>query len=236
MWTFPFKARRPENGAGAGSEGRPPSLRRKVLLTAFILFHFGCVVVWVLPGALQVRTFLLSRSVPLPTRRPDPATNSSRWRIEPQSVIISYLWKTGQWQHWNLFAPNPMAYNRFLGARVTYRSGDRQEWTLPRVEQLDYVRAHLEARYREYQYGMAGSPAALEDLARFFARHPNDPANPAVRVDLFAFHLDIPRHDRPELRAPDAPRTVDYSRLLRERALTVAVPLLAYEVRPEDLR
>ena len=220
----------------ASSDRPSPSLRRKILITGFILFHFGAVAVWVFPGTFPARTFLLTRSVPLPARRPDPETGSMRWRFEPQPVIHSYLVQTGQWQHWNLFAPNPMHFNRHLGGRVTYRSGRWREFTLPRVEQLGYFRAHLEARYREYQYGLTGPLAALEDLARFCAREHNDPADPPVRVTLHAFQLDVPRHDRPALRAPGAPPWVDYSRLLRDPALVGRYTLLDYAVKPEDLR
>lgn len=220
----------------AGPGLRPPSLRRRILITGFILFHFGCVGVSVFPGAYPIRGYLHSRSIPLPARRPDPATNSMRWQIEWQSIIATYLGMTGQWQNWKLFAPNPLAINRHLGARVTYRSGDWRECTLPRVEQLDYVHAHLWARFREYQYGMTGPAAALEDLARFFARSLNDPANPAVRVHLYSSQRVIPPHDRPDFRGSGPPPHVDYSRLLRDEALYVRSLLLDYAVKPEDLR
>lgn len=220
----------------ASSDRPPPSLRRKILITAFILFHFGVVVVWVFPGNFTALTVLRKGTVPLPVGRPDPEKGSMGWRFEPKSVIASYLVQTGQWQHWNLFAPNPMHFNRHLGGRVTHRSGRWSEFTLPRVEQLGYFRAHLEARYREYQYGLTGSLAALEDLARFCARDRNDPADPPVRVTLHAFQFDIPRHDRPALRAPGEPPWVDYSRLLRDPALVGKYMLLDYHVKLEDLR
>jgi hypothetical protein len=236
MWTLPFRHHRGGAGTPPSPERRPPSLRGKILISAFILFHFACVVVWVFPGAASIRGSLLSLSVPLPARRLDPATNALGWRIERLSLIGSYLGKTGQWQHWNMFAPNPMTFNRYLAGRVTFRAGDWKEVTLPRVEQLDYARAHLEARYREYQYGMTGPLAPMEDLARFVARSLNDPANPAVRVHLYSCRLEIPAHDRPALGAPDAPRHVDYSTLLRDPALYERRLLLDYPVRPEDLQ
>jgi hypothetical protein len=189
----------------------------------------------VFPGTIPVRSFLISLSVPLPARRRDPATNSLGWRIERLSLVGAYLGKTGQWQHWNLFAPNPLTYSRYLAGRVTFRSGAWREVTLPRVEQLDYVRAHLEARYREYQYSMTGPLAPLEDLARFIARSLNDPANPAVRVSLYSCKMQVPAYDRPGLRAPDAPGHVDYSKLLRDEALFERLLVLDYEVKPGDL-
>jgi hypothetical protein len=251
MWTFPFRRHRGSVGAPPSPDGRSPSLRAKIIISAFILFHFGCVAVWVfpavpsptvqkdgntVPGLYSIRKFLLSLSVPLPARRLDPATNSLQWRIERLSLIGSYLGRTGQWQHWNLFAPNPMTFNRYLAGRVTYRAGNWREVTLPRVEQLDVVRAHLEARYREYQYGLTGPLAPVEDLARFIARSLNDPANPAVRVTLYACKLEIPAHDRSGLHGPDAPRTVDYSKLLRDPTLTERRVLLEYAVNPGDLQ
>jgi hypothetical protein len=202
-------------------------LCRKLLISGFILFHFACVVVWVFPANFRVRTFLITRSIPLPTRRPEPGKDPG-WRTESQPFIAAYLGKTGQWQHWNLFAPNPMPFSRYLRGRVTFRSGQAMEFTLPRVEQLDYFRAHLEARYREYQYGLGGPPAITEDLARFFARSLNNPANPPVRVSLYICQREIP---------PPDPRThVDYATLLRDESRFVRQLLLEYEVKPEDLR
>jgi hypothetical protein len=238
MWTFPFRGRRGRCGAAPDPDRPPPPLsrRKKIIITGFILFHFGCVIAWVTPGTSSSLGFLRSRSLPLPARRLDPATNSMQWRIEPLPVITSYLERSGQWQNWKLFAPNPLSFNRYLAGRVTYRSGDWKEVTLPRVDQLDVVGANLEARYREYQVGLIGPLAAQEDLARFIARSLNDPANPAVRVNLYALQLDIPAHDRPDLRASDPPPHVDYSKLLRDPALYVRYPLLDYAVKPEDLR
>jgi hypothetical protein len=205
-----------------------PSLRRKLLISGFIFFHFGCVLVSVFPGRFRARDFLLSRSLPLPTRRPEPGKPTAGWHLESQPLIAAYLGKSGQWQNWNLFAPNPIPFSRHLGGTVTHRSGESREYTLPRVEQLGYARAHLEARFREYQYGLAGPLAVRQDLARFFARSLNDPANPPVHVSLYVFQLEIP--------APSPRSFVDYPRLLRDDSRYVRHPLVEYDVTPEDLR
>jgi len=220
-----------EDRGGAGADRPPPSLRRKILLTAFILFHFGCVAVWVFPKMHPVRTFLLTRAIPLPTRLSNPATKATGWHFEPLPLIGAYLGKTGQWQHWTLFAPDPMPYHRHLGGRVTFRSGKWKEYTLPRVEQLDAFHAHLHARYREYQYGLSGPREVMEDLARYIARSWNDPSDPPQRVTVFICQMEIPKHDR-----PGRPAAEDYPTLLRDPARIVNVPIVDYEVKPEDLR
>ena len=82
----------------------------------------------------------------------------------------------------------------------------------------------------DLRYAVSVFQAFRIDLARYIARRIHNPANPPVRVELFDYQSPIPRHDR-----PDRGAWTDYPSLLRDPARFVPVPLLNYEVRPEDL-
>jgi hypothetical protein len=40
--------------------------RRKILISLCILFHFACLIAWVLPKPSPIKTWLLGLSLPLP--------------------------------------------------------------------------------------------------------------------------------------------------------------------------
>jgi len=42
------------------------SRRRKILISFFILFHFACLIAWILPKPSPIKTWLLGLSLPLP--------------------------------------------------------------------------------------------------------------------------------------------------------------------------
>ena len=79
---------------------------RKLLVSAFILFHGYCVLTWVCPGPSPALTFLLSPRIPLPT--------GPGGRFERRPLVPAYMHLTGQHQGWMLFAPNPLQHNRYV--------------------------------------------------------------------------------------------------------------------------
>jgi len=183
---------------------------RKLLISAFIVFHFGSVVFWLIASG---------------GGSPAPVVG----------LVAKYLHNTAQYQEWAMFAPNPLQINRYLGARVIFGRGNLKEYTFPRLSKMDIFEAWTQKRYRKYQQRMADlkNPAYAEDAARWIARQMNEPGNPPVRVTLFLYESPIPRHNRPELR--DA-GWVDYTALLRHQAVFVPTIAVDYLVQPEDLQ
>jgi hypothetical protein len=213
------------------------SRRRKILISLFIVFHFACVVAWILPKPSPVKSFLLGLKLPLPGHSWSGDGAGSRLTIGPREVVASYLYHTAQWQDWAMFAPNPLQTNRFVGAQVFLERGSWRDYTLPRLEEMGWIQACLEKRYRKLKNRLLDENRRelYEDLARFIARRSNEPGNPPVRVTLFAYESPIPRHDREELKQPNAPAWVDYALLLREQARFSPRLLLDYFIQPGDL-
>jgi hypothetical protein len=192
----------------------------RVALSLFIAFHWACVLAWLWPNPSALKSAFFSLRLPSADSRPG------------LPVVSAYLFHTAQHQDWAMFAPNPLQINRYVAATVTLRDGRKVPYSFPRLCELGLLEGWIEKRYRKFQHRIADEPvqAYRIDLARFIARRIHDPANPPVRVELFDYQSPIPRHDRPNREA-----WTDYSSLLRDPARFVPVPLVNYEVRPEDL-
>lgn len=208
----------------------PRSVWRKALISAFIVFHWGCVLAWLWPNPSDVKSFLMGLSAPLPIFKGTPS--QPRVDLERRRIVETWLFHTGQHQDWAMFAPNPLQINRYVAATVTFRDGRQEEFTMPRLSQLGVIDCWIEKRYRKYQHRIAEerAPAFREDLARFVARRFATAGNPPLRVAIFEYQSPIPRHDRVKL-----PGWIDYTSLLRDNAVFSRKPLLDYVVRPGDL-
>lgn len=206
---------------------------RRLAISGFILFHWACVLAWVWPNPSDLKTFFFNLRMPLPV--PGAGHGRMGWRVEFRPVVSTYLFNTAQYQDWAMFAPNPLEFNRFVAATVTFRDGRREEYGFPRLCQLDGLHAWVEKRYRKLQHRIADENVAAfrEDLARYIARRVNEGRNPPVRVTLYDYRSPIPKPDRAGL---DPREWVDYSKLLREDARFTGILLLDYAVRPEDLQ
>lgn len=202
---------------------------KKLLLSAFICFHWACVAAWLWPNPSDAKRFLMGLQVPIPV----VGGRGLEWR--ERAVVPAYLFNTAQHQDWAMFAPNPLQINRYVAATVTYRSGREAEFSFPRLSQLGGIEAWIEKRYRKYQHRICDENVAAyrEDLARFIARRMVRSGDPPVRVRIYEYRSAIPRHDR---FGADARPWVDYIGLLRDGAAFQPQSMIDYRVRPGDLR
>lgn len=195
-------------------------ISRKYFISLFILFHWFCVTVWVMPKPSAIKTALLN------------------WSVAKKEVVSTYLYNTVQWQDWGMFAPDPLQANRYVNGRVVFRDGKKKIFHLPRLSRLNYLQATLEKRYRKFQHRIVeeGEIAYREELARFMARKMNtDSSNQPVKVFIENHEAPTPRHDRPEVARGKRSR-INYTRLLRKPSTYKTTVLLEYEVKPEDLK
>lgn len=194
-------------------------ISRKFLISLFILFHWFCVFVWVMPKPSAIKSALLGLSV------------------GKKGIVSAYLYNTVQWQDWGMFAPDPLRANRYVIGRVVYQDGKEAAYGFPRLSKMNYLEATLEKRYRKFQHRIVEERviAYREEIARYIARRMNDdPANPPVKVILENREAPIPRHDRPEMRSGKK-KHVNYARLLRKPSTYKTTALLEYTVKPKDL-
>jgi len=142
---------------------------------------------------------------------------------EFKGLIRPYMFWSGLFQGWDMFAPEPRSVNAYVEAAVIYKDGRIHNWKFPRMEQLGLTERYYRERYRKYVENLqVDSNAALwPDAARRIARlNEEDPSNPPAIVMLIRYWSDIvPRPDgsyRPE---PSRARI-----------------FFEYNVKPEDLK
>ncbi len=208
----------------------PPGVRiydfsLKILISTFILFHWFCVMAWLMPKPSAIRTALFSIQVPF---------------IKSSSPLVnSYLYHTSMEQSWMMFAPNPVQRNSYLNATVYFKDGSHKELQFSRLSQMNFMQAWMQKRYQKFQASVLSKkrPIFLKYFACYMAQTMNtDLHNPPVRVVINQIIAFIPRHDRPELKEANAPQRIDYTKLLREDMKDSTTLMIDYSVMPEDLR
>ncbi|MGE0541030.1 MAG: hypothetical protein AB7R89_12710 [Dehalococcoidia bacterium] len=144
-------------------------LPRRLAISAFILFHIVATIFWVMPQS-ALRDQLWPRT----------------------GKYIGYL---GLYQSWGMFAPEPSNLNLYLTAVVTYQDGSRQEWTWPRMAELDLASRYQKERYRKFAENahLDAYSYVWPSMARFAAEvNANNPANPPVHVQLWRHWWLVP--------------------------------------------
>lgn len=187
-----------------------------------------------MPKPSAIKTYLLSLSAPMLVWE----SGGNGLTLKKRQIVDSYLYNTAMWQDWSMFAPDPLQVNRYVNATVTFQDGSTKIFDLPRLSQLNFLEAWIEKRYRKLQERIIGEngPGFRNDLCRYMARKLFvDKDNPPLRVELNEFDSPVPRHDRSDLKGPNAPAWVDYTKLLRVDAQYTKKLLLDYTVKPEDL-
>jgi hypothetical protein len=165
-------------------------------LHALILFHVAAVACW---------SF---------------STNDPRMPLNRmlRSRLGRYVWPTGFWQAWDMFAPNPVVANVYLEGEVTLADGSRVTWPFPRADRMGYFERYRRERFRKWgtQRVWAGGkvdPAVAQAAAAYAARQVARPENPARRVELVRYlaPIDLPK-GKPLPHYRDPPR--QYERLV----------------------
>lgn len=171
------------------------------LIKVFVAFHLVAVVTWALPPpparVLQEGAEFQPRDAANYFLKANNALKGPPFR--------EYLFFTGQWQSWDMFAPDPINMDLWLDAIVTYSDGAKLRYEYPRMATLGYGDRYLMERYRKF-FENVNSPAhiyALPELAQGIAfKCDTNPGNPPVQVSLV-------RHWR-TVSAPGSPQGQEY--------------------------
>jgi hypothetical protein len=114
-------------------------------------------------------------------------------KIKP--ALDLYLWPTGFWQSWDMFAPNPSWWEGYVTAKVFYRDGTVKNVTYPRMKELPLGLKYFKERYRKFL-----ERAHTEDFKWMWGRFAlriayenyHDPANPPDKVELWRNWFKVP--------------------------------------------
>jgi hypothetical protein len=161
----------------AAPANAPWGLKRAVL-HALILFHLAAVACWsfsTIDSRMPLNQMLRSR-------------------------LGWYVWPTGFWQAWDMFAPNPVVANIYLEADVTLSDGSHVTWEFPRADRMGYFERYRKERYRKWATERVWSqgrvnPRIAQAAAEYAARQVERPGNPVRRVELVRYQslIDPPR-------------------------------------------
>jgi hypothetical protein len=129
-----------------------PKRRVHGLVKAFVLIHLVCITSWSLPNPPEGVI-----------RGTSPAIGSDHilvWNtqnLKTNRPLNAYLFTTGFWQYWDMFAPDPSNTDIWGDAEIVFRDGS--------VKRYQYPRIYLEP---------IPSKIPLERFRKFYERANND--------------------------------------------------------------
>lgn len=184
---------------GAAPTGYKARITR-TLISLFILFHLIVFTAWTVPVNFALLDVF-------------------------RATVRPYLLWTGLFQAWNMFAPDPLRVNTYLGAQVRLANGEVKIWQEPRMDRLGIWDKYLKERYRKFMHEhvrMDDQAALWPDAARHIARlYDTDKSNPPMSVNLVRYWSEVlPPGPNGEFRATPWSQYVFFK----------------YDVAPEDLR
>jgi hypothetical protein len=138
---------------------------KRSAISVFLLFHLLVIGSWSLPSSPHLLGTI-------------------------KDVVAPYAWRSGLFQSWDMFAPNPMHANTYIEAEIAYRDGTVRTWTFPQMQELAYAERYSKERYRKFandrlrldEYAML-----WPDAARYIARLNADASNPPQTIKLFRY-------------------------------------------------
>jgi hypothetical protein len=139
--------------------------------------------------------------------------------------VARYAQRTGLFQSWDMFAPNPKNDNIYVDAEITFRDGQKRVWTFPQMNELGYTERYFKERYRKFaneRLHLATNAVLLPDAARYIARLNANASNPPQSVKL-VYHWSV-------IPPPPLPGEIPQMAQWGHREL------YTYAVKPGDLR
>lgn len=171
------------------------------LVVAFVVFHLVAITIYTLPKPHQG---VLDGT--LEPRGSDALLRYNQQTLKSNPVIAGYLFTTGFWQYWDMFAPDPAQTDIYVTTEVTYFDGSKKAYPYPRIYDLSIPKKFMYERHRKFYERVNEEKSAYlwPPFAQAIAvRAATDAKNPPVMVELTRHWLDLPRHDA--VRGPKRP-------------------------------
>lgn len=161
----------------------------KPLVKVFVLTHMVLIASWSLPKPAPA----VANGAIAPT-----AANvamhftdfflvaNDKLRLAPP--VRYFMFSSGLWQYWDMFAPNPANLDLWWDSVVTFQSGKKLVVEYPRMKTMSIWQKYFKERYRKYLERMNTDstdsykrPAFAQRMALLSYK---DPSDPPVRVQL----------------------------------------------------
>ncbi|MBS1703394.1 MAG: hypothetical protein JST12_17155 [Armatimonadetes bacterium] len=179
---------------------KAPTVRVHPLVVAFVVYHIIAVTTYALP--------IPSKKVlddEVPARGTDILLKYNQKEVKNWAPIYSYLYVTGFWQYWDMFAPDPAQTDLWCSAEITYFDGTKKEFHYPRIKDLTIPQKFVYERHRKYfervnitDYAFLW-PSFAQAIAYQCAEDTN---NPPVEVTLIRHFQPVMRHNDPKPQEP----------------------------------
>ncbi|AIE83404.1 hypothetical protein OP10G_0036 [Fimbriimonas ginsengisoli Gsoil 348] len=172
-------------------------------IKAFVVFHLFCITVWATPAPQEaVRT---GKAKPLGSDYLLVWNDRYLKTIQP---LRTYLFVSGFWQYWDMFAPNPAQIDFWVDSEVIYRDGTKKYYLYPRMFLLPLPNKYAQERYRKYfeRANDEGYTYLWPLFARRIAYLNDNPKNPPVSVRLTRHWYQV--------MPPDKPQWKDYNKFM----------------------
>ena len=165
-----------------------------------VLWHVFCITVWscpkpnndILAGKVHVAPLAVGDWIRLGDER----------YLKPLVGVRLWLFSTGAWQYWDMFAPNPANIDWYADAIIHYKDGTERISLYPRIYTLPIPQKYVEERFRKF-FERAHSENEYPYIFQQFCYRQallnfKDPKNPPVRVELRRHWKEVPDPGLPE--------------------------------------
>ncbi len=173
----------------------PPQKNAPWYVKAFVAAHLVAITAWALPNPPE--------GIAKGTSKPVGSDHILVWNqqhLKSFQPLYGYLFVTGFWQYWDMFAPNPSNTDLWADAEVVYRDGTRKPYQYPRIYLMPIPTKYPHERFRKFyervnqeQYEFLWPQFALR-----IAYLNDNPNNPPVTVRLRRHWLPIAPPGKPQ--------------------------------------
>jgi hypothetical protein len=171
------------------------------LVVLFVVYHVIAITIYALPKPSD--QVLDGKIQP---KGPDNLLIFSHKELKQWAVFYGYLYPSGCWQYWDMFAPNPAQTDYWCDAEVIFLDGTKTTFQYPRMKTLSISDKFMQERYRKFYERvnmMATDPYFAPSFAQAIAfKTATDPTSPPVRVTIVRHLQNVMRHDNPQPAEP----------------------------------
>lgn len=167
-----------------------------IWVKALVLFHLFVITAWSLPNPANA---ILNGRVEPRGNEVILVANFKSLKLNP--VVRAYVFHTGTWQYWDMFAPNPASVDIWGDAEVLRQDGTMERYQYPRMYLLPIPNKYVLERYRKFyeRANMRDYEAFWPQFALVVARKMDtDPKNRPVRVKLYRHAQGVPKIGAPK--------------------------------------
>lgn len=163
------------------------------LVVAFVVYHVLAITIYAIP---KPSDDVLKGKVP--PQGSDPLLKFNHLELKQWAIFYGYLYPTGFWQYWDMFAPDPAQTDAWCDAEVTFLDGTTKRFEYPRMKTLSIGEKYLQERYRKFyeRVNMEETPFFWPPFGQAIAfKTATDPNSPPVKVRITRHFQSVMRHD-----------------------------------------